>query len=102
LRTAMIKVSGILAGELRELSYSPSRYEFEYLANYSGQPVSLTMPTSKTKFNFDNFPPFFEGLLPEGIQLEILLRAYKLDRSDYFGQLLAVGTDLVGNVTAEQ
>jgi serine/threonine-protein kinase HipA len=52
-------------------------------------------------YEFKTFPPFFDGLLPEGAQLEGLLRLKKLDRSDYFGQLISVGQDLVGAVTVE-
>ena len=44
---------------------------------------------------------FFEGLLPEGIMLEGLLRYAKIDKNDYFSQLIQVGHDLVGNVTVE-
>ena len=55
----------------------------------------------KKKFSFDGFPPFFEGLLPEGIMLEGLLRQLKIDANDYFSQLLATGKDLIGAVTVE-
>jgi serine/threonine-protein kinase HipA len=48
---------------------------------------------------FDTFPPFFEGLLPEGMMLEGLLRRLKIDRNDFFAQLAATGEDLVGAVT---
>ena len=37
------------------------------------------------------FPPPFEGLLPEGAQLEALLRNHKIDRDDAFGKLVVVG-----------
>jgi serine/threonine-protein kinase HipA len=72
------------------------RYVFEYDSHYQGPPVSLTMPISKKEYVFDRFPPYFEGVLPEGLQLEGLLKIAKLDRNDYFGQLLSVGADLVG------
>jgi len=77
-------------------------YEFEYFVEYAGPPVSLTMPVSVRKFSFSGFPPFFEGLLPEGAQLDALLARGKLDRDDCFGQLVAVGRDMVGAVTAEE
>ena len=64
--------------------------------------LSLTMPVKKNSFEFDKFPPFFEGLLPEGEMLEALLRKYKLDKKDYFGQLLKVGRDVVGAVSIEE
>ncbi|RYW70038.1 toxin HipA, partial [Legionella pneumophila] len=41
-------------------------------------------------------------LLPEGIMLEALLRKYKIDKNDYFGQLIIVGQDVVGAVTIEE
>ena len=59
------------------------------------------MPVQQREWRFDGFPPFFDGLLPEGPQLQALLKIRKLDRTDFFGQLLAVGLDLVGDVTVE-
>ncbi|MFT5516934.1 MAG: serine/threonine-protein kinase HipA [Rhodothermales bacterium] len=59
------------------------------------------MPVRNEPYRFDRFPAFFDGLLPEGWQLDALLRARKLDRTDYMGQLLSVGADTVGDVTVE-
>ena len=60
------------------------------------------MPVALTAHEFDRFPPAFEGLLPEGMQLEAMLRRCKLDRSDLFGQLIVVGADLVGSLTFKE
>ncbi len=49
-----------------------------------------------------DFPPFFDGLLPEGILLEGLLKQRKIDKYDYFSQIVAVGNDLVGAVTVRE
>jgi len=57
------------------------------------------MPVRSEPYEFDRFPPFFDGLLPEGAQLEALLRTAKIDRDDPMRQLLTVGGDLVGSVT---
>ncbi|CAN5324473.1 HipA N-terminal domain-containing protein [soil metagenome] len=100
MRTACVKMNGVTAGILEELTQS--KYRFSYQSDYHGAPVSLTMPLNKVVYEFNQFPPFFEGLLPEGVQLEALLRKCKLDRYDYFGQLLQVGGDLVGAVTLEK
>jgi len=100
MRKAQIAVNGTIAGTLSELE--SGAYQFTYEAIYKGPPVSLTMPLSKQQFNFAEFPPFFEGLLPEGVMLEALLRKYKIDRNDYFAQLVLVGQDLVGSVTVEE
>jgi serine/threonine-protein kinase HipA len=99
MRKARVLVNGVLAGVLEEIT--PDKYRFTYCADYRGLPVSLTMPIKNSVYEFDRFPPFFEGLLPEGILLDALLRRYKLDKNDYFGQLLQVGNDVVGAVSIE-
>lgn len=99
MRKARVFVHGIEAGILEELANG--LYQFTYYEGYDKAPVSLTMPLRKRVFEFERFPSFFEGLLPEGVMLEGLLRKYKLDKNDLFGQLVQVGHDLVGAVTVE-
>jgi serine/threonine-protein kinase HipA len=98
MRTADIFFKNILAGQLIELE-TDTRYRFVYEPGYKGSPISQTMLVRNEMYEFDTFPPFFDGLLPEGFQLEALLRRKKLDRNDRFGQLLQVGSDTVGAVT---
>lgn len=100
MRKAKVFMHNHWAGVLME-GDNPRHYVFQYLPDYTGAPVSLTMPLSARTYSFENFPPFFEGLLPEGIMLEGLLRKLKIDRDDYFSQLLATGTDLVGAVSVQ-
>ena len=99
MRQAIVRVHGIEAGILEELD--KDAYQFTYNDNYKNAPVSLTMPVSRKVYEFERFPAFFEGLLPEGVMLDGLLRKYKLDKNDLFGQLIQVGHDLVGAVTVE-
>lgn len=99
MRQAIIFTHGKRAGILTEVATND--YAFEYDQNYEGEAVSLTMPTSHKKYSYKFFPPFFEGLLPEGVMLEGLLRIAKIDKKDYFSQLIATGNDLVGSVTAQ-
>jgi len=101
MRKAKVYVKGIEAGILIE-SVQGKEYAFEYLDGYNSLEVSRTMPTKQKVYNFDKFPPFFEGLLPEGIQLEGLLKIRKIDKNDYFSQLIAVGEDMVGVVTVKE
>ncbi len=101
MRTAKVFVNDIVAGILTELEYG-KKYRFEYIIDYTGTPVSLTLPINRSVFEFDSFPPFFDGLLPEGYQLEGLLKFGKIDRNDVFSQIVAVGDDLVGNVTVKE
>lgn len=60
------------------------------------------MPIERKEFQYDRLPSFFEGLLPEGVNLEMLLRTKKIDRYDAFSQLMAVGEDTVGAVTVRE
>jgi serine/threonine-protein kinase HipA len=100
MRKALVKVHDMPAGSLIENDTpSVNGYSFEYFEGYEGAPVSLTMPTKQRLYVFTEFPPFFDGVLPEGGQLEGLLKIRKIDRYDYFSQLVTVGHDLVGAVT---
>lgn len=83
-------------------SENENQYTIEYNPTYNGEPISLTLPVVEKKFEFNSFPSFFDGLLPEGIMLETLLKKYKIDRNDYFSQLEIVGADLVGNISVEK
>ncbi len=100
MRKADVYMHGVHAGILTETEKRKA-WQFEYLKSYAGPAVSLTMPVEESSFSFREFPPFFEGLLPEGIMLEGMLRQLKIDRKDYFSQLLATGEDLVGAVTVK-
>ena len=100
MRKAAVFVNGIKAAELIE--YNQKSYELNYVQNYHGAWISLTLPVKKEPFLFNQFPFFFEGLLPEGMMLDSLLRTKKIDKDDYFSQLMAVGMDLVGHVTVEE
>jgi len=100
MRKARILVNKVEAGVLEALR--GGGYQFTYHEHYQGPPVSLTMTLKSKVYDFDVFPPFFEGLLPEGNMLEALLRKYKIDRNDYFEQLIKVGQDVVGAVTIEE
>lgn len=101
MRTAKVYVCGQDAGLLSETVFG-KEYVFEYNDGYSGLPVSLTMPVEQESFSFDHFPPFFDGLLPEGHQLEGLLKQGKVDRNDFFSQLMLVGNDTVGAVSVKE
>ncbi|MCB1123587.1 MAG: HipA N-terminal domain-containing protein [Verrucomicrobiae bacterium] len=99
-RRAEVSQGGIPAGHLEEGTHG--EWFFRYLAEYQGPPVSLTMPVQIEPYQFTSFPPVFEGLLPEGPQLESLLRLHKIDRNDTFRQLVTVGADMVGSLTVKE
>lgn len=101
MKKAKVYINQVEAGTLYELDFG-KKYRFEYKEGYKGDSVSLTMPVNQPIYEFNIFPPFFDGLLPEGYQLEGLLKLAKIDRNDLFSQLLAVGDDLVGNVSVKE
>lgn len=101
MRSAEVSMHGLPAGIFEEVE-SGEKYRFTYFESYNGPSVSLTLPVAQKEFGFDRFPPFFDGLLPEGALLEGLLRQRKIDKYDYFSQLVAVGNDLVGAVTVKE
>jgi serine/threonine-protein kinase HipA len=91
-----VYVGDRLAGELTRVG---SGYAFEYHPQYEGPVVFLGWDRKQGRREWKEFPPAFDGLLPEGVLLDQLLVRCKLDRSDKWGQLLAVGEDLTGFVT---
>jgi len=101
MRKAKVYVKKVEAGILTELIQG-KEYVFEYLDGYDGPGISRTMPTKEKVYKFDKFPSFFDGLLPEGFQLDGLLKIKKIDKYDYFSQLISVGEDLVGVVTVKE
>jgi serine/threonine-protein kinase HipA len=101
MKRAEVSMHGIPAGILEKIE-SGNKYWFTYFEKYNGPSIALTMPVDEKEFVFDRFPPFFDGLLPEGVLLEGLLKQRKIDKFDYLCQLIAVGNDLVGAITVQE
>jgi serine/threonine-protein kinase HipA len=49
-----------------------------------------------------NLPPYFAGLLPEGLRLKYLLQKVKTSPDDLFSLFAALGSDCVGDVYTRQ
>lgn len=101
MKRASVELGGEPAGMLEEHELGRS-YVFRYHDGYNGPPISLTLPTTQREYVFQRFPPFLDGLLPEGVMLEALLRQNKIDANDYLSQLIVVGADLVGAITVRE
>jgi serine/threonine-protein kinase HipA len=76
MRKADIFMHDVHAGVLEEIS-PRTTFRFTYDTAYVGPPVSLTAPVRPEPYEYETFPAFLEGLLPEGYNLEALLRAGK-------------------------
>jgi serine/threonine-protein kinase HipA len=100
MRKAEVYQKEILAGILEETDQH--HYRFTYVPGYRGIPISLALPVREAPYDFDCFPPIFEGLLLEGLPLDAMLRRYKIDKKDLFSQLVTVGEDVVGSLTIKE
>ena len=75
--------------------------EFRYDAPGSGRPVATSLPRGDAPVvtAAGALPPFFTGLLPEGRRLTALQRELKASADDELSLLMAVGSDVVGDVS---
>ncbi|AKK04251.1 type II toxin-antitoxin system HipA family toxin [Corynebacterium epidermidicanis] len=93
-------VDGRLAATLMRVE---AGVEFSYTEDYlerPGRAVATTLPVTRDPVRTfaGALPPFFAGLLPEGRRLSVLRRSIKASADDELALLLAVGTNLVGNI----
>lgn len=101
-RNAFIYVRDSYAGLLSETDGGYSfAYDEGYLASSVASAVSLTLPLRREEYTSKVLFPFFDGLIPEGWLLELIIDNWKLDRRDRFGLLLVACRDCIGNVRVE-
>jgi len=93
--------AGRHAGSLRRdgdavvFDYAP-----DYLADPNSPPVAVSLPKrdAPVRATGGAVPPFFAGLLPEGVRLQAVTAAARTSSDDHLTLLLAVGGDAVGDV----
>ena len=102
-RTARIFVRDKLAGILRETDEGYSfAYDTDFLSSDNPSPVSLTLPLTDIPYASKTLVAFFDGLIPEGWLLDIVVHNWKLNEKDRFGILLAACKDPIGNVSVRE
>ena len=77
-------------------------YNTKYLSTPSAHPISITMPLQTAPFVSSTLHPFFDGLIPEGWLLSIVIKNWKIDPRDRMGLLLTVCKDCIGAVSVEK
>lgn len=105
--TASVRLHGIPAGTLQADRSGRLRFAYtsEWLAHiktggYRALAISARMPPRGTPYEEEDAGPFFDGMLPEARQArETLGRYFKIDASDRYNLLLALGTDCPGAVS---
>lgn len=97
----------ILIGELyRTRDGCKFIYDDDYLLNVDTSlpenGLSYTMPATSVVYSNRgyNLPPFFAGLLPEGLRLQSIISLVKTSADEMFSILLAVGNDCIGDISA--
>lgn len=98
-RTAYVYVREVFAGTLKETDSGYSfLYDSDYLQDENASAVSLTLPMQREEYTSKTLFAFFDGLIPEGWLLDIVVHNWKIDRKDRFGILLVACKDPIGNV----
>lgn len=76
-------------------------YNNDYYNNPNSKPISLTMPLSNQHYYNDILHSFFDGLIPEGWLLDIVVNKWGLNKNDRLGLLLSVCEDTIGAVSVK-
>jgi len=73
------------------------RFRPEIAERADGAPlISVSLPVREAPYAEPQLRPFFEGLLPEGVIRDRLARRFRLDPTDVFAFLRAIGRDCAG------
>lgn len=101
MRALNVYMNDTKAGVLIE-AYHGKGYSFSYDEKYlftDLPPVSLTLPKRKEKYESEHLFPFFNNMLPEGANRQVICRSLKIDENDFFGLLTAMADkDFIGAV----
>lgn len=91
----------ILAGRLQRVD-TEVRFEYhrDYLSAVDRPAVARSLPKrhEQVRATGGSLPPFFAGLLPEGVRLTAIATGTRTSLDDHLTLLLAVGQDAVGDV----
>ena len=99
-RWGEVYVRDTLAGRICETEDGYAfTYDNAWLNEQDATAVSLTLPLRKEPYESKTLFPFFDGLIPEGWLLNVVLHNWKLNRKDRFGLQLIACEDCIGNVS---
>jgi serine/threonine-protein kinase HipA len=96
----LVYKKGVLAAKLERQGSSIAFSYFGHYLESSGGAVATTLALSLEPLVLANgaTPAFFAGLLPEGRRLGAIAERAKLSMDDDLALLLAIGSDLIGDV----
>lgn len=95
---AVVRMHGHTAGHLYRIDQG---YRFEYEPGYAFAAVSLSIPVRDEPYEWDELPPAFAALAPEGWMQKRIAMEQKIDEQDAFEMLCRFGQDLIGAIEIE-
>lgn len=102
-RRGIIKANGIIAGVISEYTdLKKEQFIFEYKDEYlakGASPIGYHYPLTNVPYITDHFPPFFANLVSEGWLRGHQTKKANISKDDYFGLLLANGSELIGAIS---
>lgn len=101
-KNARILYNGKLAAILSETDDGyVLQYDAKYLAQPASKSISFTLPKRREAFSSKTLFAFFDGLIPEGWLLDIVVDYWKVKPNDRFELLLNTCRDTIGAVIIE-
>ncbi|KFZ37094.1 hypothetical protein HR45_12730 [Shewanella mangrovi] len=95
-RKVNVFLHGIHAGNLIQ---KDDQYSFQYLPDYVGPEISLSLPVRSEPFISEGMlHPYFSSLAPEGWLRRIYSNQQKIDEKDSLGILIENGDNLLGAI----
>lgn len=100
MKRGKVFVDDLFAGVIAEADGSFTfTYTPDYLDTKDAKAVSLTLPLQAEPYEEKTMIPFFDGLIPEGWLLDIVITHWKINRRDRMSLLLLACHDCIGNVS---
>ena len=102
MRKCKVYIHDIMSGTLTETDNHEYifKYDRDYLADKSHEPISLTMPMREEEYKSHVLFPFFFNMLSEEENHNIQSRILHINKDDEFGILLETAQyDTIGSVT---
>lgn len=101
MRQATIFYKSFLAGVLTETNDGEYIFKYvdSYIKNHPKDFITFTMPVTSKEFIDKRLFPFFDGLIPEGWLLDIVVKNWKLNPNDRMGLLLTCCQNCIGAVS---
>jgi len=77
------------------------QYDGNYIVNHKQDFVTFIMPVREQSYVEKRLFSFFDGLIPDGLVLDIACEKWGINRNDRMGLLLACCHDCFGAVSVE-